>query len=58
MSEESDERKDETLVKQITVQDVAGEIFEQILKVIFEAHDPTQIYKYEIVDNQVLKANI
>ena len=60
MSEVSLEKHDQTSaqVKDLTVQDVASEIFDQILNVIFEAHDPTQIYKYEIVDNQVLKANI
>ena len=57
ISQEKSERS-ATQIKDLTVQDVANEIFEQILNVIFEAHDPTQIYKYDIVDNQVLKANI
>lgn len=34
------------------------ELFDQILNVIFEAHDPTRIYKYDIIDNQLLKGNI
>jgi hypothetical protein len=37
---------------------VAKEIFDQILNVIFEAHDPAQIFKYDIVDNQLIRANI
>ena len=44
--------------KDMTVQEVALELFEQILNVIFEAHDPTHIYKYDIIDNQLLKGNI
>lgn len=58
--EQSSERHDDIagLDKDLTVQDVAKEIFDQILSVIFEAHDPSQVYKYEIVDNEVLKANI
>jgi len=39
------------IVKDMSVQEVANEIFEQILNVIFEAHDPNHVYKYEIVDN-------
>jgi hypothetical protein len=58
-SEDASEEKEIVDVKRdITVQQVANEIFEQILNVIFEAHDPNHVYKYDIVDNQLLRGNI
>ncbi len=41
-SEVSSNKHDEgiAIIKDLTVQDVAKEIFDQILSVIFEAHDP------------------
>lgn len=35
----------------LTVQKVAEDILEQILQIVIEAHDPTKVYKYDIVDN-------
>ena len=43
---------------EITVQGMINDLLEQILKVVFEAHDPEQIYKYDIVDNSILKGNM
>ena len=44
--------------KVLTVQEIVGEIFDQILRVIFEADDPTNVFKYDIIDNAMMKGNI
>lgn len=60
--ESEDEQKDQQAESEekpeLTVQGMINELFEQILKVVFEAHDPEQIYKYDIVDNSILKGNM